>query len=290
MTDNMFDKAAHELKSTLALLMRQVVCREADVALACDLTYVDPQLRTQTIAASPDRITRPRTGSVETQWPAIEAKRAALAGDRPATIRGDGACEMEVAACAISLFDRFRPGSWAVDFEPMKRRRAIRIAIVAPRAQTARWQCSIVRTPATGLIRPIRFKTAHASRKIPPLKGKSRPFPATYLQLPIKKNPIPVFRFAPEQKERFRRALAEKAGTVPANILLNVVYYGLNRMAFASVNADNRGVLHCAPRPEAVGRRRSLSDMGETCYLAVGQRMDTKARVTALSPMENGPW
>lgn len=287
-TGNFFDKAAHELSSTLALMRRQVACRALNVRLQGDLVYVSPFLRAHSHALELARWTRLRLGTVATQWAHVRVLRSVLAGERPAVIRGDQTCSMRLEVGHMPLLGSSAP--LGITLAAHKPPVVLRWPVALLPTRTRPMRCPALARPPVGRIQPVRFKTRQATRKIQPLKGTSRAFPAVYLRLPILKSPIPAFRFSAEWKDRFRRALADKAATAPANILLSAVYSGLNRRAFASVSADDRGLLSCVPRAEAVGKRRALSEMGETCYLAVGQRMDTRARLSALVSAEAASW
>ncbi len=118
-----------------------------------------------------------------------------------------------------------------------------------------------------------------------------------YYALPIRKASIPPHRFSVAVRDKFRQALAEKAGTHEGNVQLKLIFERMNMGLFSAIQADEAGSLLCTPKSELLGRNnetqagqallRQLSAGSEASYLVLGVRLDTKADIRALVPVES---
>jgi hypothetical protein len=121
---------------------------------------------------------------------------------------------------------------------------------------------------------------------------KAKLTPSRLYCLPIHKAPVPLHRFSAEMKERFKKALAEKAKTTPANIQIKIVYDRMEMTQFGAMVQDTRGNLICTPKSELVGKNhlRSVAphraSQPQLVYLVFGTRLDTQESLRALVPAE----
>ena len=119
---------------------------------------------------------------------------------------------------------------------------------------------------------------------------------ARYYALPIRKASIPPHRFSMAVREKFRQALADKAGTHEGNVQLKMIFERMNMGLFSAIQADDAGSLLCTPKSELLGRNsetqvgqallRQLCAGSEASYLVLGVRLDNKAELRALVPVE----
>jgi hypothetical protein len=148
---------------------------------------------------------------------------------------------------------------------------------------------------------PVRLGTTWQA--VPALPHRLRPRnDARMLALPIRKAPVPPHRFSLAMRQRFRQALAEKSGTPPDQIQLQLIFDRLNLNLYAAIRQDEQGYLLCTPKSDASptdssrrerGRfasqnrralRPSLPTSADTSvfYLVIGLRLDTRQDVRAL--------
>ena len=134
---------------------------------------------------------------------------------------------------------------------------------------------------------PIAGMQTHSqTRLFTPLKGQAKATTKFYL-LPLKKMPLQPNRFAPQAREAFRQALAEKVKTHPRNIQLRIIFERMHMPLYSSIAQDDHGQLLCTPKAEAVGRNQEASRMNPpAAYLVLGTRLDTKEDVRALVPVD----
>lgn len=135
------------------------------------------------------------------------------------------------------------------------------------------------------LIPRVRFKATQKPRKLGHIRAKSHSASQELLTLPILKYPIPPHRFNSQTRSRFRQALAEKAGCPPAKIQINRVYDRITMSAFQSLAQDERGILVCYLKPEAVGTHRKQPPVSTSSYLVAGQVLNTRQQISVLVPM-----
>ncbi len=129
-----------------------------------------------------------------------------------------------------------------------------------------------------------------------PLKlfgARQRSFPDRLFGLPLIKSAIPMHHFSVAQRDRFRKALAEKAKTRPTNVMVSVVYDRMILSLFNSFSQDTRGNMVCYPRSELLGKQRrsgqeepaSTSIRNRPVYLIYGTRLDTQESVRTILPI-----
>lgn len=108
-----------------------------------------------------------------------------------------------------------------------------------------------------------------------------------YYGLPIKKAPVPPHRFAEAIRETFKRKLAEKAGTHPANVQLKIIFERMNMALYQGLQQDEQGYLLCTPKREFLGRNpvEGAIHAESNAYLVFGIRLDTKEDIRALVPV-----
>lgn len=209
----------------------------------------------------------------------------ALATEKPCAM-DPALCKTPVlaAAQAIRHHVSFRNLQWAQSHQAIldpietKAHRPVWPKLDAPPLQT------LPLSPIKG-----RWKHWH----LPTLTGISREHPR-FFALPIRKVPIPPFRFPPEVRERFRQALAQKAGIAASNVQLKVVFQRMNVALYATVQQDEQGHLLCVPKNELIGRNllskngqqllNRLQQATENSYLVVGFRLDNKQDIRAMVP------
>jgi hypothetical protein len=139
---------------------------------------------------------------------------------------------------------------------------------------------------------PITTKSRSILDKLAKTAVKSDP---RFYALPIRKAAIPPHRFSLTVREQFRKALAEKARTNPANVQLKIVFERMHMALYASIQPDELGHFLCVPKSELLGRNRDSagskailnqhSAAGQATYLVVGIRLDNKEDIRALVPV-----
>ncbi len=173
-------------------------------------------------------------------------------------------------------------------------------------AQTHRAPLEPIQTQARQTLWPRFSQPGIRAVPIPPIKARgtslkeqamapqARENPR-FFALPVRKTPIPPFRFPPEIRERFRQALAEKAGTTPGNVQLKVIFQRLNVALYTTVQQDEQGHLLCVPKNELMGRNllsksgqlllNRLNQNSENTYLVVGFRLDNQKDIRTMVPV-----
>ncbi len=141
-------------------------------------------------------------------------------------------------------------------------------------------------------IQPIKARSTSLREQAMATQARENP---RFFALPIRKTPIPPFRFPPEIRERFRQALAEKAGTTPSNVQLKVIFQRMNVALYTTVQQDEQGHLLCVPKNELMGRNllsksgqlllNRLDQNSENTYLVVGFRLDNQKDIRTMVPV-----
>jgi hypothetical protein len=141
-------------------------------------------------------------------------------------------------------------------------------------------------------IQPIQARRTSLREQAMATQARENP---RFFALPIRKTPIPPFRFPPEIRERFRQALAVKEGTTPGNVQLKVIFQRMNVALYTTVQQDEQGHLLCVPKNELMGRNllsksgqlllNRLRQNSENTYLVVGFRLDNQKDIRTMVPV-----
>jgi hypothetical protein len=144
---------------------------------------------------------------------------------------------------------------------------------------------------------PLRLKLAtesrpvHLSRRVSTWRA-----PRPWFQLPLLRRPVPLYRFAPNYRDKFRQALAEKAGIGEARVQVTWVYDRIDLTTVGGFEIDPQGQLWITPKPELTGEasRRSRpatpNDIDalaaqRSAWVVLGVRLDTQAAIRAVVPV-----
>lgn len=292
--DSFTDKVMEEVRSTFALAFKQVGHKKADLDLSTPMTHYSMGFPCATVDFP-----------IPTSLPDIHDPLASLhvAGKvRKPELLSDMVCtqaRVETSWAPVVVEQPVIPKigvPWhRVTFDNV-RKPAIKRIVITPIAKGP------VRLVAPkGIFTRIRSMNPEPvtlrQRKYPmQIMGVfTKPAPPHLYGMPILKYSVPLHRFSYSMKERFRKALAEKADTRPGNIQLTVVYDRMIMNMFSSFSQDSRGNMVCYPKPELVGRSRlKLSDSDATnirnapVYLVYGVRLDNQEAVRALVPVSEG--
>jgi|GEM_PF-3686732 len=202
-------------------------------------------------------------------------------------------CHLEPALCSEPIFDDMAFTSAGISFENMEVGPSYTWPVTPLVAKAQGQPIEALSQPASKAVSATfgEVKSKSALNLLAAVKARQHP---RFLTLPIRKVSIPAHRFTLAQRERFRKALAEKAGTHPANIQLKVVFGRMHMPLYASIQPDDQGNLLCTPKAELLGKPMNLPankallavSNRDMTYLVIGTRLDTKADVRALVPME----
>jgi hypothetical protein len=202
------------------------------------------------------------------------------------------ACTVEPVVCRKPLFDEMRFGCTTLSFQNMTPPRLNRLPIGEIAATAARQPIQKPEPSRTHTLPAMQItaRSRTIADRLPPVRVKDHP---RFYTLPIKKASIPPHRFSTDAKDKFRRFLAEKAGTVPANIQLKIIFERMDMSIYASIQQDEQGNLLCIPKNEFIGKNLSATSTqallrGNTlqgsAYLVLGVRLDTREELRALVP------
>lgn len=289
--DSLAGKAKRELESALKLLFRDVNINRSDLELACHETAYLTALPCEPVAVSleaePPQVSLDPIRSLQERGCGVRQPEMITSSAR---LGGGAAFAFEPAAIEAPVFEADHTVIHGVGFGNMQVNllawpvtplsgKAGRLPIPhSPAGKISGLTADAMQTKARGLPVAIAGRATH---------------PATrFYAMPIRKAPIPPHRFSSELRERFRKALAEKGKTIPANIQLKVIYERMDMSLYASLQQDEQGNLLCVPKSEVLGRnaQRGLSRTGSASlvYLVFGSRLDTREDLRALVPAEAG--
>lgn len=287
-------KLKDELRSALRLLFKNVDQHAAELTFSpCTTVFLTdiPAEATPVALNAPSVMVSDDPVQLLANW---ELPHRDLPLLEEAILASDAPCHIEPALCHEPVFEEMAFESTGISFANM-----------AP-DQSAEWPVTPCTTEALGqpieafpkpasipvsatLSGNLKSHSVRASLSNVPTRQQAR-----FYALPIRKASIPPHRFTLAQRERFRQALAEKAGTHPANVQLKVVFGRMHMALYNSIQPDEQGNLLCIPKGELLGRNRELQSAkallsataSDMTYLAIGTRLDTKADIRALVPVE----
>lgn len=286
------NKVKEELLSALRLLFKSVETHDENLSFQPDTTFyvttipadvMPVDLQAPHAIVSDDPIGLFREQAFQSQHLAL-LKTAELAPNAP--------CHMEPALCSEPVFDEMDFEAIGISFENMVVGSPYYWPITPFATQPKEQPIQKLDKPASKAL-PVELdntKSHSALEQLSSVKARQHP---RFLALPICKVSIPSHRFTLAQRERFRQALAEKAGTHPANIQLKVVFGRMHMPLYASIQPDDQGNLLCIPKGELLGKNMEMpsskalltASSRDITYLVIGVRLDTKADIRALVPM-----
>lgn len=211
-----------------------------------------------------------------------------------ATMAEASPCEMEPTLCHEPVYDELTFDSTGISFDnlavPSSRQWPIQPATTKDiRKPIEKIPPPAIRTNAGG---PITTKSRSGLNQLSRTIVKSDP---RFYALPIRKNAIPPHRFSLTAREQFRKALAEKAKTSPANVQLKMVFEPMYMALYASIQPDELGHFMCIPKSELLGRNRETASSqailkqqaagAHATYLVIGIRLDNKQDIRTLVPV-----
>jgi hypothetical protein len=283
--ESLTEKLLHEIRAAFSMIQKDFRQFKVDFRLDSNLTIFSSGFYCQA-SAMPLGISRASSYSGFTSLTGSGVSLALPLIHEAVASQEAGGCAFDVPVWETPVYHELKVPLYRVSFASMKVRKTRGVAITNYDARMFQWDTPWSQAPRTRLIPPVRFKTSHSSHQISTLRGRTQSCPKPLFGLPIIKVPIPLHRFSPETKAQFRKALAEKTGTHPSKMLITLVYDRITMSIFKSISQDERGVLVCYPKPEALGQTRRLGTASGTCYLVFGQRLDTKETVNALVPVD----
>jgi hypothetical protein len=198
--------------------------------------------------------------------------------------------------CHEPVYDELTFESQGISFENLGTPSCKRWPIQAMQTQSLKKTLDKIPSPITRatMSGPITTKSRSAMDKLSRTAVKSD---SRFYALPIRKTAIPPHRFSLSVREQFRKALAEKAKTYPANVQLKVVFERMHMALYASIQPDELGHFLCVPKSELLGRNREAAasqailnhhaSAGNATYLVVGIRLDNKEDIRALVPVSS---
>lgn len=203
-------------------------------------------------------------------------------------------CTLAPVLCKTPVFEPQNTALHQVSFNNVRWTEAHQAPLPPIEAQARQTLWPRLGKPAVKALPIQPFQARCTSLKEQAMATQARENPR-FFALPIRKTPIPPFRFAPEIRERFRRALAEKAGTTPSNVQLKVIFQRMNVALYTSVQQDEQGHLLCVPKNELMGRNllsksgqlllKRLDQNSENTYLVVGFRLDNQKDIRTMVPI-----
>jgi hypothetical protein len=291
------EKIKAELLSALKLLFKSAEQHAVNLALPDGLTIyaTDIEGRSESVSIAPPQPLVSEDPIQCMQRRKVPTRRLTLL--ESTTLAAGAPCTWEPVLCNEPGLDAMQFESAGVKFDNMKITRAAAWPVTSPPVK-------IEKQPIGKLAAPLVKNVMDAQ----PLVTKSRSLldtmsqvnvkhNARYYALPIRKASIPPHRFSLAMRERFRQALAEKAGTHEGNVQLKMIFERMNMGLFSAIQADESGSLMCTPKGELLGRNaetlagqallRQLSVGSEASYLVLGVRLDHKTDIRALVPVES---
>lgn len=211
-----------------------------------------------------------------------------------ATMAETSPCEMAPTLCHEPVYDELTFDSIGISFDnlalPTNKYWPIQPVKTGDiRKPIDKVPSPITRTTVSG---PITTKSRSALNQLSKTMVKTDP---RFYALPIRKNAIPPHRFSLSAREQFRKALAEKAKTSPANVQLKMVFEPMYMALYSSIQPDELGHFMCIPKSELLGRNRETSSSqailnqqaagSHATYLVIGIRLDNKEDVRTLVPV-----
>ncbi len=278
-------KLRAELEAALKLLFREVACHPANLALECPWTAfamtVPCDINPVPLESPPPQISDDPVTALRQQ---TQAGRLALLLPE-ATVAAGGSCNLEPAFVNAPMFETQTAAIGEVRLGKVTARCAPWPAEpIRPRPARA-WAIPRQNAGRVEGLSPGHMKAG--VRQINAQFGKKGVQSTNRFHLmAIRKSPIPPHRFTPDQRDRFRRALADKGQTLPANVQLKMVYARMDMTLYSSMQQDEHGVLLCVPKPEAVGKQARGGGRAPLAYLVFGNRLDNQQGLRALVPIE----
>ncbi len=286
--DKLTDKLMSEIRSTLAMLRKEVRQHAVDFEIGGSLTVFSTGFRCKSVAVALEKPAAPvylcRTLVDFARSHAVEVFNAKT----PRISENVGSlASLKTATGQVPVFDGPFLPVHGVSFGNMVLQAPVQVPIPEPSTPPAHGVSTAgpQKPRKVFLIPPIRFKATQKARKLGSIRVKNHPAPKNLMVLPMIKAPIPLHRFDSQTRSRFRHALSEKAGCPAAKIQLNQVYDRITMSTLKSLTQDERGMLICHPKPDAVGKDRQLTRLSANAYLVAGQVLDTRQQVSALVPM-----
>ncbi len=276
-----------EVLGTLKLLFRDIEQYSINCALPDNLTVYCTDIR-PTVVEIPLDAPAPQVSGDPIQSLRQETETILAPLLTEAKLSESSPCHFESVACHEPVFDEMDfeavgvsfqnltdGKSWAWEIDPVQTR-----PTATDIGQIARPNARQV------LVESLNTQNFSFSDQLPKIRTMHTP---RFYALPIRKSPIPPHRFPPELRERFRLALAEKAGVSQGKVQLKIVFEPMDMALYASIQQDEQGNLLCTPKNEVLGRNQALMKQvpgaGGTAYLVYGFRLDNKQDIRALVPV-----
>lgn len=279
-----------EVLSTLRLLFKSVGHHPVELALPMSFTAYETSIACETTRVSLEA-PPPEVSLDPVQALRRQASTATLSLISEARLAEDTPCQLEPVLCHEPVLDEMTLDSTLITFENVTqvRQESWPVEVTAASAQGITPES--FPAPRTGQLQDTVFRTSakNLSDTLPRVRTQNNP---RFYALPIKKVPIPPHRFPAEVREQFRKALAEKGKTNPANIQLKIVFERMDMSIFSTLQQDEQGNLLCTPKNELLGRNRETQSAQNLlrhqavggAYLVFGFRLDTKEDLRALVP------
>jgi len=290
------DKIKEELLSALRLVFKTVEQHAVDVVLACDYTSFITELpcAEQVVAVNPPLPQLSRDVMESAGFSDIPTRTLQMI--EAVGLSQSAPCEWQTVLCSEPVFDPLSFDPLEVSFDNLHPANAKVWPIEEIAARGKSKPIGEVQTPSVkdkSVSQAFATKIHSLGDHQPKVTVRNNP---RYYALPIRKTSIPPHRFSAEAREQFRQALADKAGTHPGNVQLKMIYERMNVSLFSAIQVDESGHLMCTPKSELIGRNamsqsakardRQILAGSEASYLVLGVRLDTKADIRALVPVE----
>lgn len=289
-------KIKDELLSALKLLFKSAEQHAVDMALPCGLTVfvtdidsqvVDVSLNTSEPVVSEDVVQEMRRRELPT-------RKLTLIESTPLAVGAP--CHWDFVLCNEPVFDEMQFESVGVNLDNMQVVKTVTWPVSGAPIKLQKQPVGKLPAPSVkswSEARPFATKSRSLLDNISRVNVRNTP---RYYALPIRKAAIPPHRFSPAMREKFRQALAEKAGTHEGNVQLKMIFERMNMGLYSAIQADDSGSLLCTPKSELLGRNaetsagqammHQLSVGSEASYLVMGVRLDNKTDIRALVPVE----
>jgi len=285
------------LLSALRLLFKTVEQHAVDVTLSADfttyLTEISASSESVNVSLPPPGLSEDVIA--ETRQREVPTRRLRLVESNG--LAESAPCAWQPVLCSEPVFEAMSFSPIDVDFDNMTQSATGAWPIPALKAPTKGQPIEKMPAPAVkGAVEAKAFSTKvrNLADQLPSVKVQNNP---RFYALPIRKASIPPHRFPPEVREKFRQALAEKAATHEGNVQLKMIYERMNMGLYSGIQVDDTGSLMCTPKSELIGRNaeratgapagRPLAVGSESSYLVLGVRLDNKADIRALVPVES---
>jgi hypothetical protein len=290
-------KIKDELLSALKLLFKSAEQHAVDLALPSALTVFVTEIDCQTESVP---LNAPQPQVSEDPIQALQRRETPtrrLTLLEPTGLAQGAPCEWDAVLCSEPVFDERQFESTGVTFNNLTvtQMGTWSVSIESARAKSKPIG-KIPAPPVKGMTdsKPFTTQVHNLADHVPKATIKHNP---RYYALPIRKASVPPHRFSIEVRDKFRQALAEKAGTHPGNVQLKMIFERMNMGLFSAIQVDETGNLMCTPKTELLGRNaetpagkamfHQLSVGSEASYLVLGVRLDNKADIRALVPIES---